>query len=47
VVVDNAAASRAVVTPKVAGIAHVVLAVEDKGMPSLTSYRRVILNIKP
>ena len=47
VVVDNATRSRAVVTPKVAGIAHVVLAVEDKGSPSLTSYRRVILNIKP
>jgi len=29
-----------------AGIAHVILAVEDDGQPSLTSYRRVILNIE-
>jgi hypothetical protein len=29
--------------PKVAGIAHVILAVEDDGNPSLTSYRRIIL----
>jgi len=33
--------------PKVAGIAHVILAVEDGGTPSLTSYRRVILAIRP
>jgi hypothetical protein len=32
--------------PKAAGIAHIILAVEDKGTPSLTSYRRVILNMK-
>jgi peptidoglycan/xylan/chitin deacetylase (PgdA/CDA1 family) len=47
VVVENPRSSRAVVVPKVAGIAHVVLAVEDDGTPNLTSYRRVILNIKP
>jgi hypothetical protein len=34
------------VHPKVAGIAHVILAVEDNGTPSLTSYRRVILTIR-
>jgi hypothetical protein len=34
------------VTPRVAGTAHIILAVEDSGSPSLTSYRRVILTIK-
>jgi hypothetical protein len=29
----------------VAGVAHVILAVEDQGTPSLTSYRRIVLNI--
>jgi hypothetical protein len=28
------------------GVAHVILAVTDKGSPSLTSYRRVILNVR-
>jgi hypothetical protein len=28
------------------GVAHVILAVTDTGSPSLTSYRRVILNVK-
>ncbi len=37
----------ATVTPRVAGIAHIILAVEDSGTPSLTSYRRVILRIAP
>jgi hypothetical protein len=27
------------------GIAHVILAVEDDGSPSLTSYRRVVIHI--
>jgi hypothetical protein len=27
------------------GTAHVILAVEDNGSPSLTSYRRVIVSI--
>jgi hypothetical protein len=47
VVVDNRAGGQATVVPKVAGIAHVILAVEDGGSPSLTSYRRVILEIRP
>ena len=34
------------VIPQSDGIAHVILAVEDDGEPSLTSYRRVILNIE-
>ena len=29
-----------------AGTAHIILAVEDDGSPTLTSYRRVILTIK-
>ena len=32
--------------PHVAGTAHIILAVEDDGSPTLTSYRRVILTIK-
>jgi Protein of unknown function (DUF1593) len=45
-VVENANGWRAVVVPKVAGIAHVILAVEDEGTPSLTSYRRIVLRVK-
>jgi hypothetical protein len=45
VVLQNAATATATVLPKIAGIAHVILAVEDDGVPSLTSYRRVILTI--
>ena len=37
---------RVTVTPRIAGTAHIVLAVEDNGSPTLTSYRRVILTIK-
>ena len=44
--IEAADAWRAVVRPKVAGIAHVILAVEDQGRPRLTSYRRVILEIE-
>ena len=47
VVVENATSAKATVVPHVPGTAHVILAVEDSGTPSLTSYRRVILNIKP
>ena len=47
VAVENASAVKATVVPRVAGTAHVILAVEDSGNPSLTSYRRVILNVKP
>lgn len=47
VVITGADAPRATVEPRVPGIAHVILAVEDGGVPSLTSYRRVILRIKP
>jgi hypothetical protein len=44
--VQNANAAMATVLPNAAGTAHVILAVEDNGRPSLTSYRRIILRIK-
>jgi hypothetical protein len=47
ITIADATASRAVVTPRIAGTAHVILSVEDDGAPSLTSYRRVILRIQP
>ncbi len=47
VTVQDDTAPKAIVVPNVAGIAHVILAVEDDGTPSLTSYRRVILTIQP
>jgi hypothetical protein len=37
---------KALVVPKIAGIAHVILAVKDNGEPSLTSYRRIILTVR-
>jgi peptidoglycan/xylan/chitin deacetylase (PgdA/CDA1 family) len=46
-VIESANGPRATVVPKAAGIAHVILAVEDGGTPSLTSYRRIILDMKP
>jgi hypothetical protein len=45
VIIAGANGPRATITPQVAGTAHVILAVEDDGSPSLTSYRRVILTI--
>jgi hypothetical protein len=47
VVIERGAEIKATVTPRVAGIAHVILAVTDAGAPGLTSYRRVIVNISP
>jgi len=46
IVIEGGDTSRATVTPKIAGTAHVILAVEDSGTPSLTSYRRIVLSIK-
>jgi hypothetical protein len=40
------ATPRVTITPRVAGTAHVILAVEDNGAPALTAYRRVILTIR-
>jgi Protein of unknown function (DUF1593) len=45
VTLEGASGARVIVTPRRAGTAHVILAVEDSGRPSLTSYRRVILTI--
>ncbi|HEX4567138.1 MAG TPA: nucleoside hydrolase-like domain-containing protein [Vicinamibacterales bacterium] len=45
VVIDDSNPIRVIATPKVAGVAHVILAVTDAGTPSLTSYRRVIIKI--
>ncbi len=47
VVVSSPAAIKTEVVPRIAGTAHVVLEVEDNGTPSLTSYRRVILRVRP
>jgi len=38
--------ARVTVTPRIAGTAHVILAVEDDGNPSLTAYRRAILAVR-
>ena len=45
VTLDDAHHARVVITPKVAGTAHVILTVTDSGTPSLTAYRRVIFRI--
>lgn len=47
VIVQHPPSLRTDVAPKIAGTAHVILVVEDNGTPSLTSYRRVILRIRP
>jgi hypothetical protein len=46
VTLEGADRGRVTVTPRVAGIAHVIVVVEDSGKPNLTSYRRVILQIQ-
>ena len=46
VTLQGASSARVTVTPRVAGTAHIILAVEDDGSPTLTSYRRVIVTIK-
>ena len=47
VTIEGATSARATVTPRVAGVSHVILAVRDNGAPTLTSYRRIILTIAP
>ena len=47
ITLENDTMPRVTLTPRVPGTAHVVLAVEDDGSPSLTAYRRVILTIAP
>jgi len=46
VTITNGNAAVATVMPNAAGVAHVILAVTDNGLPALTSYRRVVLTIK-
>jgi hypothetical protein len=46
VTLQGESSARVTVTPRVAGIAHIILAVEDDGRPTLTSYRRVIVTIR-
>ena len=45
VTLSGESTARVTVTPRIAGTAHIILAVEDDGTSSLTSYRRVILTI--
>jgi hypothetical protein len=45
--IEQPSGIRTTVVPDVAGTAHVILAVEDSGSPRLTSYRRIIVRIKP
>ncbi len=47
VAITEAHNSRATLQLNRAGEAHVILAVEDTGSPGLTSYRRIILNVRP
>ncbi len=47
VTIENPNSARATMMPRVAGTTHVILVVEDGGIPSLTAYRRVIFNIAP
>lgn len=46
VTVMDAGTARAGVQLDVAGVSHVILAVEDNGTPSLTAYRRVIIRAR-
>jgi hypothetical protein len=43
---QGAADARVIVSPRVAGTTHIILAVTDNGTPALTSYRRVILTTR-
>jgi hypothetical protein len=47
IAIENPHAPRATVLPKAAGRSHVILAVEDAGTPTLTAYRRIVLEVKP
>ena len=44
--IEKSDSEEAIVVPQSPGVAHIILAVEDDGVPSLTSYRRVILEIE-
>ena len=43
--IENSHSEEVTAVPQSSGVAHIILAVEDNGVPSLTSYRRVILEI--
>jgi hypothetical protein len=45
--IEHGRSARATLVPRVGGIAHVILQVVDDGSPALTSYRRVVIRIKP
>jgi hypothetical protein len=45
VLLSDGSSPHVTATARVPGVAHIILAVEDNGTPSLTSYRRIILNI--
>jgi hypothetical protein len=44
--IENESAVEVKVLPRLPGVTHIILAVEDDGEPSLTSYRRIILEIE-
>ena len=46
VTLANESTQRVTVTPRMPGKAHIILAVEDDGSPTLTSYRRIILTVR-
>jgi cellulose-binding protein len=46
VTIEPAGGAKVTVTPRMAGVAHVILSVEDSGTPGLTSYRRLVFRIK-
>ena len=46
ITVTNGNTAVATVMPNTPGVAHVILAATDNGVPALTSYRRVIITIK-
>jgi hypothetical protein len=46
IAIENATNQRTTVVPRVPGIAHVILEVQDSGTPALTSYRRIIVNVR-
>jgi hypothetical protein len=43
---ENSNVEEATALPKLPGLAHVILAVKDSGVPQLTSYRRIVLDIE-
>jgi hypothetical protein len=47
IAIENPRGPHATVMPKAPGRSHVILAVEDGGTPSLTAYRRIVLEVKP